>query len=72
MYTETHTTRYDQINFLLDASTTFSQISVAAAMGDYGNAMMRNPDAGVQSRTKGPNRANTLQLKLVSRLLPRP
>ncbi|TKV92974.1 hypothetical protein SEVIR_9G196500v4 [Setaria viridis] len=34
-------------------------------MGDYGNAMMRNPDAGVQSRTKGPNRANTLQLKLI-------
>jgi hypothetical protein len=53
----------------------FSQISGCrrpAATGDSGNAMMRNLDAGVQSRTKGPNRANTLQLKLVSRLLPRP
>ncbi|CAN6323538.1 unnamed protein product [Urochloa humidicola] len=34
-------------------------------MGDFGNAMMRNPDAGVQSRTKGHNRSNALQLKLI-------
>ncbi|CAN6282530.1 unnamed protein product [Urochloa humidicola] len=32
-------------------------------MGDSGNAMMRNQDAGVQSRTKGHNRSNALQLK---------
>ncbi|VAH17336.1 unnamed protein product [Triticum turgidum subsp. durum] len=35
-------------------------------MGDYGNAMMRNQDAGVQSRVKAQSRANLLQLKLVS------
>jgi hypothetical protein len=45
----------------------------AAAMGDYGNAMMRNQDAGVQSRVKAQSRANLLQLKLVSlRLLSAP
>jgi U1 small nuclear ribonucleoprotein len=37
-------------------------------MGDYGNAMMRNQDAGVQSRVKAQSRANLLQLKLVSLL----
>jgi U1 small nuclear ribonucleoprotein len=42
-------------------------------MGDYGNAMMRNQDAGVQSRVKAQSRANLLQLKLVSlRLLSAP
>ena len=45
----------------------------AAAMGDYGNAMMRNQDAGVQSRVKAQSRANLLQLKLVSlRRVPKP
>lgn len=41
-------------------------------MGDYGNAMARNPDAGVQSRSKGQIRANVLQQKLVRRLIRRP
>ena len=42
-------------------------------MGDYGNAMMRNQDAGVQSRVKAQSRANLLQLKLVSlRRAPKP
>ncbi|CAN6304624.1 unnamed protein product [Urochloa humidicola] len=34
-------------------------------MSDSVNAMMRNPDAGVQSRTMGHNRSNALQLKLI-------
>ncbi|KQJ97386.1 U1 small nuclear ribonucleoprotein 70 kDa [Brachypodium distachyon] len=39
-------------------------------MGDYGNAMMRNQDAGVQSRTKAQSRANLLQLKLIGQSHP--
>ncbi|GFQ00374.1 u1 small nuclear ribonucleoprotein 70 kDa [Phtheirospermum japonicum] len=34
-------------------------------MGDYGDAMMRNPNASVQARTKAQNRANVLQLKMI-------
>uniref|UniRef100_A0A452YIY9 RRM domain-containing protein n=1 Tax=Aegilops tauschii subsp. strangulata TaxID=200361 RepID=A0A452YIY9_AEGTS len=44
--------------------------SAAAAMGDYGNAMMRNQDAGVQSRVKAQSRANLLQLKLIGQSHP--
>ncbi|VAH05097.1 unnamed protein product [Triticum turgidum subsp. durum] len=39
-------------------------------MGDYGNAMMRNQDAGVQSRVKAQSRANLLQLKLIGQSHP--
>ncbi|XP_062205042.1 U1 small nuclear ribonucleoprotein 70 kDa-like [Phragmites australis] len=39
-------------------------------MGDYGNAMMRDPDAGVQSRAKAHNRSNALQLKLIGQSHP--
>ncbi|CAL4925815.1 unnamed protein product [Urochloa decumbens] len=39
-------------------------------MGDSANAMMRHPDAGVQSRTKGHNRSNALQLKLIGQYHP--
>ncbi|KAF8672493.1 hypothetical protein HU200_049707 [Digitaria exilis] len=35
-------------------------------MGDYGNAMARNPDAGVQSRSKGQIRAEVIQQKLIA------
>ncbi|KAL5229951.1 hypothetical protein ABZP36_028727 [Zizania latifolia] len=39
-------------------------------MADYGNAMMRGHDSGVQSRTKVHNRANQLQLKLIGQSHP--
>jgi U1 small nuclear ribonucleoprotein 70kDa len=35
-------------------------------MGDFNQAMMRTNDAAVQARAKAQNRANVLQLKLVS------
>ncbi|PKU59292.1 U1 small nuclear ribonucleoprotein 70 kDa [Dendrobium catenatum] len=39
-------------------------------MGDYNDAMMRNPNAAVQARTKAQNRANVLQLKLIGQSHP--
>ncbi|KAL5224813.1 hypothetical protein ABZP36_011452 [Zizania latifolia] len=39
-------------------------------MADYGSAMMRGHDSGVQSRTKAHNRANQLQLKLIGQSHP--
>ncbi|GFQ06663.1 u1 small nuclear ribonucleoprotein 70 kDa [Phtheirospermum japonicum] len=34
-------------------------------MADFGDAMMRNPNANVQARTKAQNRANVMQLKMI-------
>ncbi|KAL2497951.1 U1 small nuclear ribonucleoprotein 70 kDa [Abeliophyllum distichum] len=39
-------------------------------MGDYDDAMMRNPNAAVQARTKAQNRANVIQLKLIGQSHP--
>ncbi|PKA48426.1 U1 small nuclear ribonucleoprotein 70 kDa [Apostasia shenzhenica] len=39
-------------------------------MGDFNDAMMRNPNAAVQARTKAQNRANVLQLKLIGQSHP--
>lgn len=38
-------------------------------MGDYNDALMRNNNAAVQARTKAQNRANVLQLKLVTSII---
>ncbi|KAL2520653.1 U1 small nuclear ribonucleoprotein 70 kDa [Forsythia ovata] len=39
-------------------------------MGDYDDAMMRNPNAAVQARTKAQNRASVIQLKLIGQSHP--
>ncbi|RWR75810.1 U1 small nuclear ribonucleoprotein-like protein [Cinnamomum micranthum f. kanehirae] len=39
-------------------------------MGDYNDAMMRNKDPAVQSRTKARNRASILRLKLIGQSHP--
>ncbi|CAI9753568.1 unnamed protein product [Fraxinus pennsylvanica] len=39
-------------------------------MGDYDDALMRNPNAAVQARTKVQNRANVVQLKLIGQSHP--